>query len=329
MSILTLANYRYITVEHQLHMFLSIVTNSASTRTNASRFQHSSETVNRYFNRVLDALDQISSEYITLPTSAATLAVPAEITTNPKFYPYFKDCIGAIDGSLIPVSIRENEASVGAYRCRKGFLAQNVLAVCSFDLTFQYILAGWEGAANDGRVLEDALQKGFTIPTDKYYLADAGYGLTPNFLTPYRGVRYHLKEFAQGTQRPQNAKEIFNLRHASLRNAIERIFGVLKKRFPILKKQCEYKLGTQVKLVKALCCLHNFIRINGGLDEYYNQATDSEPNSIDDDGNLNLGRHLQLVEPVTRIDRGIAKEKRDKIAEKIWQDYLRHIRYTS
>ena len=34
---------------------------------------------------------------------------------------------------------------------------------------------------------------------------------------------------------PHNPKELFNLRHASVaRNAIERIFGILKQRFRIL-----------------------------------------------------------------------------------------------
>lgn len=33
--------------------------------------------------------------------------------------------------------------------------------------------------------------------------------------------------------RPQNKEELFNLRHAQLRNAIERILGVVKCRFPI------------------------------------------------------------------------------------------------
>jgi len=58
--------------------------------------------------------------------------------------------------------------------------------------------------------------------------------VSTGILTPYRGVRYHLKETARANQRPKNPKELFNLRHASLRNAIERIFGVVKRRFPIL-----------------------------------------------------------------------------------------------
>ena len=37
-----------------------------------------------------------------------------------------------------------------------------------------YILAGWEGAAADGRVLADALSKDFVVPEGRYFLADAG-----------------------------------------------------------------------------------------------------------------------------------------------------------
>lgn len=31
--------------------------------------------------------------------------------------------------------------------------------------------------------------------------------------------------------RPQNREELYNLRHASARNVVERIFGVVKRRF--------------------------------------------------------------------------------------------------
>jgi hypothetical protein len=329
-----LSDSRFVSVEQQVHMFTYMVTNSAVTRVTASRFQHSGETVNRYFNKVLNALDDMSSKYITLPTEtepSRDVSTPIEITSNPKFYLYFKDCIGAIDGSLIPVRITGDNVPAAAYRCRKGFMAQNILAVCSFDLTFQYVLAGWEGSANDSKVLEDALTKGFTMPTtgNKYYLADAGYGLTPHFLTPYRGVRYHLKEFAQGKQRPENAKELFNLRHASLRNAVERIFGVLKKRFPVLKTQCEYKLETQVRLVKALCCLHNYIRMHSldGLDQFFDLALDEMDleNERLDYGSNGLSDQGRTIRPATRSERDLASKARDKIADQMWRDYIRYI----
>ena len=56
-------------------------------------------------------------------------------------------------------------------------------------------------------------------------------------IVPYRGVRYHLKEYS--TRGPQNAEKIFNHWHSSLCNVIERTFGVLKKRFPIISGMTE------------------------------------------------------------------------------------------
>ena len=51
-------------------------------------------------------------------------------------------------------------------------------------------------------------------------------------IAPYRGVYYHLKEHS--IRPPENAKELFNLRHVSVRNTIKKAFGILKKRFPII-----------------------------------------------------------------------------------------------
>jgi hypothetical protein len=54
-------------------------------------------------------------------------------------------------------------------------------------------------------------------------------------------------------------KELFKLRHASLRNVVERAFGVTKKRFRFLQTIPEYVISVQSDLI--LCCfvLHNFI----------------------------------------------------------------------
>ena len=67
----------------------------------------------------------------------------------------------------------------------------------------------------------------------KYYLVDCGYGAKPGFLPPFRGVRYHLKEWGNDN-RPENEKELFNLRHSQLRVTVERAFGSLKNRFKFL-----------------------------------------------------------------------------------------------
>ena len=129
--------------------------------------------------------------FVQLPTLDTPLAV--RIARDSRYFPYFKDCIGAIDGTHIAMSVPVADQT--RYRNRKGFLSQNVLAACDFDLSFVYVLSGWEGSAHDGRVLEDAqTRKGFDTPIGKYWLGDAGYGNSEFVLSPYRGVRYHLKE---------------------------------------------------------------------------------------------------------------------------------------
>jgi len=84
--------------------------------------------------------------------------------------------------------------------------------------------------------------------------------LKPKIITPYRGVRYHLKEYSR--RWPQNAKELFNHRHSSLRNVIERTFGVMKRCFPIIASGTEphYDVNTMKKVVLACCIMHNFLR---------------------------------------------------------------------
>jgi len=66
---------------------------------------------------------------------------------------------------------------------------------------------------------------------EKYYLGDARFMLKRNITTPYRGVRYYLKEYSR--MGLQNPRELFNHHHSSLRNVIEGTFGVLKNDLPL------------------------------------------------------------------------------------------------
>ncbi|CAN1313989.1 hypothetical protein LINPERPRIM_LOCUS29151 [Linum perenne] len=92
-----------------------------------------------------------------------------------------------------------------------------------------------QGSAHDGRVLRDALLRpnGLKVPKGYYYLCDAGYSNSEGFLAPYRGQRYHLKEWGMTRNRPRTPEELFNMRHSQARNTIEIAFGVLKMRWAI------------------------------------------------------------------------------------------------
>ena len=51
----------------------------------------------------------------------------------------------------------------------------------------------------------------------KYYLSDASYGVRKGIISPYHGVRYHLKEFSDNP--PRNDKELFNLHHRIIQSS--------------------------------------------------------------------------------------------------------------
>lgn len=118
---------------------------------------------------------------------------------------------------------------------------------------------------------------------------DARYANAPGFLAPYRGTRYHLSERA-GNNRPENHKELFYLCHSIARNAIERSFGLLKKRWSILRTPSFFKIKTQIRIINACFLLHNFIRIEQ-LNDPVLEGQDLELlDSVDEE----IMRHLML-----------------------------------
>ncbi|XP_039117478.1 protein ALP1-like [Dioscorea cayenensis subsp. rotundata] len=249
-----LVDSRHVSVEEQLAIFLHIVGHNTKNRIMRVEFLRSGETISRYFNNVLRAVCAIRDDFVHPPSGTCH----HEIETNPNWYPFFKDCVGLLDGTHVDASVPSNE--IPRFRGRKG-PTQNVLAVVNPDLQFTYVLAGWEGSANDFTVLKDVLARphpeGLKVLEGKYYLVDAGYTTMNGFIAPYRGVRYHLKEHSG--RPPTNPKELFNLRHSMLRSRVERAFGTLKNRFKILTSHPFFPFRTQVKLVLGCCIIHNYI----------------------------------------------------------------------
>ncbi|XP_039141278.1 protein ANTAGONIST OF LIKE HETEROCHROMATIN PROTEIN 1-like [Dioscorea cayenensis subsp. rotundata] len=297
-----LLDTRYVSVEEQLSMFLHIVGHNTKNRTMRVEYVRSGETISRYFNNVLKAICAIRDDFVHPPCGNCH----SEIECNPNWYPFFKDCIGLLDGTHIDASISPQE--LPWFRGRKG-PTQNVLAVVNPDLQFTYVLAGWEGSANDFTVLKDALSR--PQPEGKYYLVDAGYTTMQGFIAPYRGVRYHLKEHSG--RAPTNLKELFNLQHSMLRSRVERAFAILKNHFKILTSHPFFPFRTQVRLVIACCILHNYIAgvdpndilLDEGITQHDDQIMSSQPRS----------QREQREENRQWI------ELRDKIAHDMWDRY--------
>ncbi|KAL8458040.1 hypothetical protein ACS0TY_035787 [Phlomoides rotata] len=179
-------------------------------------------TISKYFNSVLDTLLKLHNVLLATPE-------PVLEDSNDYCWKYFKGCLGALDGTYIPVRVPHSD--IPRYRNCKESVSVYVLAVCDQHMNFTFVLSGWEGSSADSRVLRDAVTRPnrLRVPNGCYYLCDGGYTNCNGFLAPYRGVIYHLREWDEGRQ-PQNHQEYFNMKHAKAQNCIERAFGILKAR---------------------------------------------------------------------------------------------------
>lgn len=216
-----------------------------------------------------------------------------------------ENCIGAIDGTYISASVpAEKQISC---RDRKATITQNVMCACDFNMMFTYVYSGWEGSAHDSKILLDTITNQnveFPWPPrgkswyqhkimfneinkveltyilfdeGSFYLVDSGYPCIRGFLPPYRGERYHAQEYRGQSSQPRSPEELFNYRHSSLRMTIERCFGVLKNRFPILKLMPPYKPSRQRLIVIACCAINNYIRKWNLPDELFRIWEEMDP----------------------------------------------------
>ncbi|KAE8180761.1 hypothetical protein CF336_g9168 [Tilletia laevis] len=308
----SLAGGKYITVTERLTIFLYMCRFAVTCRQAADVFGHSATSIGTAFKAVLRALlsPRVYSKYVRLPSRHSPVA--DRITGDPGLFPFFKDVIKAIDGSHVPahapLKIRDR------FWNRKGRTSFNVLAACDFDMCFIYILSGWEGSASDSLLWQKAQDAGLKLGNKKL-LGDAGFGFSSNLLIPYRGVRYHLKEYSVGTRRPRNEKELYNRRHAGARNVIERVFGVLQARFKILTTGCHFALQTQADLFPALAVVHNLIR-------QLDPDNDIEGQLLDNTDQRSAAGEEQPQTTRTAEARDAAAH-RDRIAKRMWTKYRR------
>ena len=148
-------------------------------------------------------------------------------------------------------------------------------------------------------------------------------------MTPYTRVRYHLKEWEESGLRPQNKEELFNRRHAELRNAIERIFGILKRRFKILSKQAEFSIQTQINIVVVTTALYNFIASNERIEDL--DAEDRREAELQRQQQSQSSRRAtktfetpeeEATPASLKQESETMKARRDELAQRMWDDYI-------
>lgn len=118
--------------------------------------------------------------------------------------------------------------------------------------------------------------------------------------------------------RPQNPKELYNSCHSSLRNCIERCFGVIKRRNRIIATAPEYSIQTQARLIHAVCTLHNFVLSHDPTDATVRDVAELLRQSPQ-------GRGNNIVTGTDGRNGGDAENLRDRIANDMWAQYQAYI----
>ncbi|XP_060200882.1 uncharacterized protein LOC132629171 [Lycium barbarum] len=235
---------RGMSIHEMLGIFLMTCAHGVGNRMIQAIFQHFGETIHRHFHSVLKAVCKLARDIIQ-PHPNYNDGCDAHKLCKQRYLPFFKDCIGAIDGTHVKARLPQ-------------------------------------GAAHDSRIFVEALRReelNFPHPRgNKYYLVDAGYSHMKGCMAPYKGnnVRYHLAEFRRGATRqlrePRGRIEKFNYLHSSCRNVVERTFGVWKARWSILRDMSYYHIDTQRDIVLATMAIHNYIRNKCNVDDAFQTA---------------------------------------------------------
>ncbi|XP_024030534.1 uncharacterized protein LOC112094269 [Morus notabilis] len=238
------------------------------------QWQHSGSTISKYFEAVLEAIYNLRHDFAT-PLNFNIIDLVIAVNGS-KYLPWFQNCVGAFDGTHVPCVPPPGNPEV--WRNMKGFYSQNVLGVCSFDMKFTYMVAGWEGSAHDARVLTSATEtseKKFPIST--------------------------------------------------VRNVIERTFGVWKARFRILKCINNYPIEKQVQIPIACVVLHNFIHMYNHNDDLLNQYTrngvpaiEIDPENADQDVNQDHNPDWAMEQNHNSANRRQMNILRDEMATSMW-----------
>ena len=148
------------------------------------------------------------------------------------------------------------------YWSRKQCYTINVQVVGN-DKRFFDLDVGWPGSTHDSRIWNRSEVKNYIEQQRRYLIAgDTGYPISEVLIKPYTTAE------AANSQR----KRVFNSRLSGLRTVMsENMFGIWKRRFPVLKNlRADFNLSQ--KIIVATAILFN-----------YGQVIDDEPPEEDDD----------------------------------------------
>ena len=319
-------------VREKVALFLQFAGQALSERKLEEDFQRPRSKINETKECISNAIIQyLYPTYVDNMRLAATVqAVNEKFKPNEHAFSWpLRQAAIAFDGTFFHQKVAKEQQN--AYRDRHHHTSLNTLLCCTYNQFVTFCYAGSEGSNCDSGVLEtvrddffNSLSTVIEVHGERVatlFLGDAIYGLSERIMTPFRGIRYHLKEW-EG-KRPENAHEMYNLQHAKLRNVIERTIGLLKRRWKILREQSECYIEHHVKHIYALVALHNFIKVHRGdiEDEYLEDpAYDNDDDGLDlEDVQDQINMRAAGVSTAALYQAAVSK--RESLAQEIWNIY--------
>jgi len=213
-------------------------------------------------------------------------------------------CIGAIDGSHIPIN-KPEENGRDYYNRKQGYsvLLQGIV---DCDLKFTNVYCGDLGSFHDVRLLRRSdlfylagVNRQAVFPRKTFLLGDKGYiGVGKKWIvTPFRDNNDLIQQQVD-----------FNRRVSSTRVVVEQAFGILKAHFRRLKYMELRDHKFMLYVIMGCCVLHNMCISHGdnGVDLVDNDNADdiddnADDDSDDDEGDPNAEELTRQMELFSRI----------------------------
>ncbi|XP_017768198.1 PREDICTED: putative nuclease HARBI1 isoform X2 [Nicrophorus vespilloides] len=179
-------------------------------------------TTGKIIHRVCDAISSLLDQYVYMPSNTILDCTHVKIQSP-----------GGEDADY--------------YRCRNGYFAINVQAMCNASLKFVDIVARWPGSTHASTIFENSFVKSrFENKEFKDGLVLGGgcFPLRNYLITPIRNPQ------TEGEHR-------FNESHMKTRRIMEKCLRLWKKRFPILTTGMRCKVPLVQKIIVTTAILHN------------------------------------------------------------------------
>lgn len=124
--------------------------------------------------------------------------------------------------------------------------------ITNSNLEITDIVARWPGSVHDSTIFNNSRLRGTfeeRVYGDGFLLGDSGYPIKSFLMTPLLNPR-------------TLAEQLYNESHIRTRNTIERLFGIWKRRFPVLSLGLRVQLDKVMAIIIATAVLHNVARQN-------------------------------------------------------------------